>query len=297
MCIACFMQTTHQTMAANLGRPISSSAMEALIDKPGPIEIETIASADWVANLSGLLNLKDPKAVQAGLKDRLEPIQIYLHLLRHPDRGCYMIDTGVSKRFVQDPKSVGVGWMIRNFAKLDKMQVRAEPMSAVRSKGLSLKGILMTHLHLDHVSGMPDIPTDIPFYTGFGEANTRQFTNVFVQGMENKFFEGRPAIRELQFAKDLAGKFDGVIDVFGDESLFAILTPGHTAGHMSFMVRTPQGPVLLTGDACHTRWGWEHGVEPGTFTFDRAKERKSLLALKALSERHPNMVVRLGHQP
>ncbi|HLH10452.1 MAG TPA: MBL fold metallo-hydrolase [Methylovirgula sp.] len=297
MCIACFSQTTHQTIAAGLGKQTSSSAMEALIDKPGPIEIETIASADWVANLSGLINLKDPKAVQAGLKDREEPIQIYMHLLRHPTEGFYMIDTGVSKRFVRDPKSLGVGWAVRNFAKLDKMQVRVEPLSAVRSKGVPLQGILMTHLHLDHISGMPDIQRDIPFYTGLGEANGKKFENVFVQGMENRFFEGRPAIRELQFTKDPDGKFEGVIDVFGDESLFTILTPGHTAGHISFVARTPEGPVLVTGDACHTRWGWEHGVEPGTFTYDRESERKSLFALKALSERHPNMVVRLGHQP
>ncbi|AVA23947.1 metallo-beta-lactamase family hydrolase protein (plasmid) [Rhizobium sp. NXC24] len=297
MCIACFMQTKHQTKAANLGRSISSSAMEALIDKPGPIEVETIPSADWVAPLSGLLNLKHPTAIKAGLKDREESIEIYTHLLRHPVHGAFMIDTGVSKRFVQDPKGVGVGLVIRKFAKLDRMKVRNEPLSAVQSKGVPLKGVFMTHLHFDHVSGMPDIPLDIPFYTGFGEANTKQLQNVFVQGMENKFFEGRPAIQEFQFAKDPNEKFDGVIDVFGDETLFSILTPGHTAGHVSFVARTADGPVLLTGDACHTRWGWDHGVEPGTYTFDRAKEQKSLLALKALSERHPNMTVRLGHQP
>jgi glyoxylase-like metal-dependent hydrolase (beta-lactamase superfamily II) len=115
--------------------------------------------------------------------------------------------------------------------------------------------------------------------------------------MENRFFDGRPALQEFQFTKDPDGKFDGVIDVFGDGSLFAILTPGHTEGHVSYLARTSTGPVLLTGDACHTRWGWEHGVEPGTYTFDRERERKSLFALKALSERHPKMIIRLGHQP
>ncbi|WFU05244.1 MBL fold metallo-hydrolase (plasmid) [Rhizobium sp. CB3171] len=271
--------------------------MEALIDKPGPIEVETILSANWVAPLSGLLNLKHPVAVKAGIRDREEPIEIYTHLLRHPSHGAFMVDTGVSKRFVQDPKGVGVGLVIRNFAKLDRMKVRNEPLSAVQSKGVELKGVLMTHLHFDHISGMPDIPTDIPFYTGMGEANTRQLQNLFFQGMENRLFEGRPAIREFQFTKDPNDRFDGVVDVFGDGTLFSILTPGHTAGHVSFVARTPEGPVLLTGDACHTRWGWDHGVEPGTYTYDRAKERKSLLALKALSERHPNMIVRLGHQP
>ena len=101
--------------------------MEALIDKPGPIEVKTVASADWVADLSGLINLKDSRAVQAGLTDHEEPIQIYTHLLRHPTQGFHMVDTGVSKRFVEDPNSSGVGWVARNFAKLDKCKFVKTP--------------------------------------------------------------------------------------------------------------------------------------------------------------------------
>jgi len=177
------------------------------------------------------------------------------------------------------------------------MQVRQDTLSVIKSEGVALKGVFMTHLHLDHVSGIPDVPKDVPIYTGLGEAGESKFENIFVQGMEDRFLEGRPALQEFQFLKDSDGKLDGVIDVFGDGSLFAILTPGHTEGHVSYLARTPTGPVLLTGDACHTRWGWEHGVEPGSYTFDRESERKSLLALKALSERHPKMIVKLGHQP
>lgn len=289
-------QTTHQSVPSHLGKPISSSAMEALIDQPGPIELKTVVSADWVADLSGLINLKDPKAVQAGLKDHEEPIQIYTHLLRHPTQGFFMVDTGVSKQFVDDPAGAGAGWVIRHFAKIQKMRVREDAASAIKSEGVPLKGVFMTHLHLDHISGMQDVPKDVPFYTGPGEAEEKKAENFFVDGMEDRLFEGRSAIQEFQFTKDPDGKFEGVIDVFGDGSLFAILTPGHTAGHISYLARTPAGPVLLTGDACHTRWGWEHGVEPGSYTFDRESERKSLLALKALSERHPKMSVELGHQ-
>jgi N-acyl homoserine lactone hydrolase len=86
-----------------------------------------------------------------------------------------------------------------------------------------------------------------------------------------------------------------VADVFGDGSFFAILTPGHTAGHTSYLARTTTGAVLMTGDTSHTRWGWENDVEPGTYLSDRERSRKSLLALRALSERHPKMTVRLGH--
>ena len=290
-------QTSHPGQPADLGKPISSAALEALIDQPGPIELKTVVGADWIADLSGLLNLNDSKAVEAGLRDHEEPIKIYTHVLRHPTQGFFLVDTGVSKRLVQDPVGVGVGWVLRKFAKIDRMQVRQDTSSIIKSEGVPLRGVFMTHLHLDHISGMPDVPKDVPIYTGPGEPEYSSFVHLVVQGTEDSLLERRPALREFQFSKDPDGTFEGVIDVFGDGSLFAISTPGHTPGHVSYLARTPTGPVLLTGDTCHTRWGWENGVEPGTYTDNRESEWKNLLALKALSERHPKMVVKLGHQP
>jgi len=53
---------------------------------------------------------------------------------------------------------------------------------------------------------------------------------------------------------------------------------------------------MLTGDTSHTRWGREHGVEPGSDTADQPTNLKSLLLLKDLASRHPTMDVRPGHQ-
>ena len=292
-----FRTTTHRTTPARIGTPVSSAAMEALIDQPGPVEVTTVG-ADWEANLSGLLNLKHPKAVQAGLKERKEPIQIYAHVVRHPAQGFFLVDTGVSRRLVNDPTGVGVGLMLRKYGGIEKMRPRSGQSTAeiIAAEQVPLAGVFMTHLHLDHVSGLPDIPQDVPIYTGAREAEASLFLNLFAQGTNNHLLAGRPALEELQFADDPDRTFAGVNDVFGDGSFFAILTPGHTEGHVSYLARTPAGPVLMTGDVCHTRWGWNNDVEPGTFLAERDPSRESLLALKALSKRHPQMTVKLGHQ-
>ncbi|HET9171759.1 MAG TPA: hypothetical protein VFN97_20135 [Actinospica sp.] len=143
---------------------------------------------------------------------------------------------------------------------------------------------------------LPDIPKDVPIYTGADEAEASLLLNLFAQGTNNHLPAARPPVRELQFEKDPGGGLEAVNDVFGDGSFFAILTPGHTTGHVSYLARTAQGPVLMTGDVSHTRWGWDNGVEPGTYLQEREPSIKSLHALKALSERHPRMDVRLGHQ-
>jgi glyoxylase-like metal-dependent hydrolase (beta-lactamase superfamily II) len=291
-----FHATTHPTQPARLGTPVGSAAMESVIDHPGPVQVKTVG-VDWQANLSGVLNLKDPKAKAAVLTNRKEPIKIYTHVLRHPSEGFFLVDTGVSKRFAHDPKSVGVGWMLRKFAGIQDMHTQPSTAEIIQAEGAPLTGVFMTHLHLDHVSGIPDIPRDVPIYVGAHEAEASLFLNIVAQGTNNNLLNGRPPLQELQFRRDPDGVFEGVVDVFGDSSTFAILTPGHTAGHISLLVRTPDGPVLLTGDVSHTRWGWENAVEPGTFLAERQPSLDSLNKLKALSERHPTMDIRLGHQP
>jgi N-acyl homoserine lactone hydrolase len=68
--------SSHPVTNATLGKTSSSAEMERLIDQPGPIQLETINSADWSVPLAGLLNLNRPAAIEAGLKDRDEPIQV-----------------------------------------------------------------------------------------------------------------------------------------------------------------------------------------------------------------------------
>lgn len=287
--------TSHPTKPSKLGTPTTCSAMEAMISQPGPIELKTVA-AEWKADLSGLLNLKHPKAVEAGLKKRKEPIKIFTHIIRHPTQGMFLVDTGVSRKFVEDPAEVGVGWVLRKVFGIEEMKMEKSTEEVLEDEGQPLKGVFMTHLHLDHVSGLPDIPKSTPLYIGPGETNSALFMNVVAQGTNDRLFKCRPPLQELQIPKDTDGVFEGVLDVFGDQSLFAIHSPGHTTEQIAFVVRTTKGPVLLTGDICHTRWGWEKSVEPGSFLQEREPSRKSLLALKGLSERFAEMEVRLGHQ-
>src|SRR5436309_2917718 len=83
--------STHATHASTLGKVTSAQVMEALLDQPGPIDVETVVGADWAVTRAGLIDLDNPKAKAAGLKDGDEPIQIFTHVIRHPTRGTFLI--------------------------------------------------------------------------------------------------------------------------------------------------------------------------------------------------------------
>lgn len=288
--------TSHPVGKPALGKASSSAEMERLIDQPGPVQLETIDSAHWSVPLAGLLNLDSPAAVQAGLKDRDEPIQIYAHLLKHPQRGNYLVDTGVSRKLVDDPGKEGLNWLIQKVMHIERLQIRKSTGEIVQGVDGKLSGVFFTHLHIDHISGMPDIANDVPLYIGASESTTTSFKNMFVRGASDQLLKDKQPLQEWHFQPDPQDRFEGIVDVFEDGSVYAIKVPGHTPGSTAFLIRTTHGPVLLTGDTCHTRWGWEHTVEPGDFTEDQARNLKSLKELKELVARHPQIEVRLGHQ-
>lgn len=294
-CGAC-TPTSHPTVRSSLGVPRSSAAMLSALDAPGPVTLETIVSADWKVPRGGLVNLEHPAARAARLTDDEEPIQVLFHALHHPTRGLFVVDTGVERAMRDRPADAAFRGVVASALKLGTMAIRMPLGDWLAAREEPLQGVLLTHLHPDHVAGLPDVPRGTAVYAGPGEASPRALVNALLQGNVDRALAGKAPLAEWPFAPDPARRFDGVVDVFGDGSVWAIWVPGHTAGSTAYLVRTPGGPVLLTGDACHTRWGWEHDVEPGHFSSDVEQSARSLAALRRLASERPAIEVRLGHQ-
>lgn len=284
---------SHDTQKSSLGVPRPFSALEAVIDAPGTVTVETIASSDWEADRGGLINLQHPRAQAAGLTPGQEPVQVYFHVLKHPTQGTFLIETGVERAMRDAPTQAAFGAMADS---LKGMKFNMPLGDWLAQQKEAPRAVFLTHLHFDHVSGMADVPAKTDVYTGPGELAAIEHADAVIREGTQRALQGKNPLREWAYEADAAGRFAGVVDIFGDGSVWALWVPGHTPGSTAYLVRTPQGPVLLTGDACHTRWGWEHDVEPGTFSEDIARSAGSLAQLRRLAAEHPAMDVRFGHQ-
>jgi N-acyl homoserine lactone hydrolase len=291
-----FATTSHGVQKSALGVARPSADLLTLLEQPGPVELETINSADWAVERGGLINLGHPTAKSAGLVDGDEPIQIYFHALRHPVHGLFIVDTGVETALRDAPERSALSGLVRGAMHMEKLRVNAPVGEWLAKQGQPLRGVFLTHLHLDHITGMADVPAGTPVYTGPGEASARQLLNLAVQGSADRALAGKPPLSEWSYSHEPHGLFEGAIDIFGDGSVWALWVPGHTPGSSAYLVRSTKGPVLLAGDASHTRWGWEHDVEPGTFTADGPRGVDSFKKLRAFAAAHPDVDVRMGHQ-
>lgn len=288
--------TSHPVTSSTMGFPRTSAELEAWADVPGPVAVETVVGADWEVYRGGLVDLEDPKAEAAGLTDDYEPVQVAFHALRHPEKGLYLVDSGAERALRDAPDEAALSGIVADVAGVEKMKVRTDTRAWIERQHEPVRGVFLTHLHIDHISGLRDVPASARIFVGPGETSERNLLNVFLRGVADDALEGKPPIEEWRFAPEAEGTFESVIDVFGDRSVWALHVPGHTPGSTAYLARTPKGAVLMVGDACHTAWGWKHEVPPGTFSDDIAKSRVSLAKLERFVERHPATQVLLGHQ-
>jgi glyoxylase-like metal-dependent hydrolase (beta-lactamase superfamily II) len=77
--------------------------------------------------------------------------------------------------------------------------------------------------------------------------------------------------------------FPGSWSVTPDGSVLALPTPGHSVGHTSFLVRRPEGDVLLAGDVTYDLPALEAQRDQG-FIADVEQHRTTLRRVLALVE-------------
>jgi glyoxylase-like metal-dependent hydrolase (beta-lactamase superfamily II) len=225
-------------LSTYLGSPIAPAPPidEALpaASPPASMRIERLST--------GVIHRSAAFAYRGGTMFDARDFAMTATLIRHP-AGDVLVDTGLGKDIGERLEAFPL--LFRAMTSYERGRSAAEQLAASGYDTRSLRGVILTHAHWDHVSGVPELP-DTPVLVTKEE---RRFVDdggtvmAITQNLpdvkwETYAFEPRPYLG-----------FSRSHDLYGDGSIVIVPVPGHTPGSVLVFVALPSGERwALLGD-------------------------------------------------
>jgi N-acyl homoserine lactone hydrolase len=194
-------------------------------------------------------------------------------LIRHGSEWL-LWDTGVPETAHNDPK----GWStIPTLIVYHLDKTLTDQLVEIGLKPSDISRVAISHTHGDHIGNMGLFPeaTVLMQQAEYSWINSDNGPNDNVNQL-------------MALARKLLGTpknlqlINGDTDVFGDESVTLISTPGHTPGSQSLLVHLKNsGFIILSGDVVHTEENFEKDIVPSLNT-DKAKSIASMDRIKKM---------------
>lgn len=244
----------------------------------------------------GLTTVPEFVAVRGGL---FAPVDIAHSavLVRHP-RATFLYDTGlcndISLYLANQP------WLFRNT--LGSFAHEQSLSDHLKALGLEhgIDFALLSHLHWDHVSGIPDIP-GVPLRINRVEYEAARLGILDASHALVRRLMCNNPLEFFDFTGPAYEGFHASHDLFGDGAIVLVPLPGHTAGNTGMFINRANGQRLfLLGDAA---WVVANFARPATMhpliwnkvTGDDATARQTLIHLHHFALAHPEIALIAMH--
>lgn len=206
-------------------------------------------------------------------------LPVYCYLIEHP-RGRILVDTSWHTDVRADPKKA-LSWEldIASKAKLPAGEAVSEQLDALGIAPADLDMVFLTHLDVDHVSGVRLVACARRVCASREELAAASRGEV----RYNRRLWAGVNIEPLDLVDMGVGPSGRGLDVFGDGAVTLVDLAGHSAGMTGVLVRGGGRFILLTGDACYSHASWEELLLPG-ITWNAERAMSALRWVKIMSD-------------
>lgn len=252
-------------------------------------------------NYAGHCFAKENDAIRDGRKK-----EIVFHalwgLIKHPEQGWVLFDTGYTNRFFEVTKS----YPNKIYANITKVIIdpKDEVQAQLIENGIlptEINHVIISHFHADHVAGLKDFP-NATFYASKVAMNQLKKTPSFsafskgiLKGLHPENMESRTKLIEEISEKSNHNIFGTIYDLFGDDSIKMVCLPGHAAGQVGMLLETEKRQYLLAADSVWLKRNYTEMVLPNPivrlFFHSWSDFKKSLQKVHEFHIANPNAIV------
>ncbi|MEN1832771.1 MBL fold metallo-hydrolase [Pseudomonas lijiangensis] len=234
-------------------------------------------------------------------------------LIRHPDAGWILYDTGYAEHFFKATQKLPE--RLYRSAVPVQLPVQEQLLAQLHGFGIhpdDIRTLIISHFHSDHIAGLRDFPKASFIAL---DADRRQIESLrcsrwratlggHLPGLLPDDFGSRVTLadhcRKVALPQWMA-PFSQGLDLLGDESLIGVPLPGHSEGQLGLFIPDADGrPVFLVADACWSvpacraerlpAWSALHFV-----SHDARQYRQTYSDLGTLIRREPAVAVLPSH--
>ncbi|WP_158582978.1 MBL fold metallo-hydrolase [Lysinibacillus yapensis] len=215
-------------------------------------------------------------------------------LLKHPDKGYILFDTGYTRAFYEETKKLPFSL----YAKITPVYVKenesiVEQLQQENIREEEIQYIFLSHFHADHMCGLKDFPnsTFICSKEAYDSVKNKQGIRAVMAAyipnlLPHDFEERAIFIEDMQIAGMEHPPFEVISEVFekplydlwGDRSCFAINLSGHAKGQYGLIFQDEkQQTIFLVADAVWRSAAYRENRPPSKLAFlimDDPKEYK-----------------------
>lgn len=215
-------------------------------------------------------------------------------LLQHP-QGVLLVDAGFGRNVDAHFRTMPV--LMQALSKYEKGIPAADQFQAAGFDPTRLRGVVLTHAHWDHVSGVEDL-RKVPVWLPQAELD-------FIRGGNKNSALARSfgdlAYKVYDFPDGPYLGFESSFNVFKDGSVVIVPAPGHTPGSVVVFATLASGRrYALIGDLAWQREGIEIPAErpwlPRRLIGENdADTRRALVLMHQLQAAAPNLTIVPAH--
>ena len=226
-------------------------------------------------------------------------------LIKHPQHGYILFDTGYSERFYGLTKKFPFS-LYRYLTPVTLQKTLKEQLFERNIKAADINYIVISHFHADHIGGLHDFPnayfichpdaiSDIKHKKGF-----KALIQGFLPGLLPGNFYDRLILlpdKEIKLPDPLT-PFSTGFDLFNDGLLYAISLPGHAKGQIGLYFKATKETFLIA-DSCWHQETFKELIFPSEFTYlihhDKKAYQQTIQKLHALYQHHKDIDIIPSH--